>query len=266
MEILSNQIGFYKFKSSKNKSKGTIVFVHGFATNSDYHDEAAEMFDDYDYYALELPGSGYTELSDINNFDLNTFVNFCVSMIEALQLNDIFLMGHSMGGSLVMRIAGIIAPKIQKLILITPMNSSITLNSFKFFFLFTPKSFNKTLSLNNVLYKDLTKTINLDIENYISKEHQYQIKHLVFFKKLKNKLYSIKNVKNCSNAEKLLSIPTLLIVGEFDKTIPYKPAIRAIKKSNKPFIQVSIFRESAHVPFQEEPIKYLKEVTDFLEN
>ncbi len=266
METLSNEIGFYKFKPSKNISKGTIVFIHGFATNSDYHDDAGEKFDDYDYYTLELPGSGYTELEDINNFSLNTFVDFCISMIEELQLNDIFLMGHSMGGSLVMRIANKIGYKIKKLILVTPMNSSITWNSLKLFFLFTPKSFNKTLSLNNVLYKDLTKTINLDIENYINKEHQYQVQHLTFFKKLKNKLYSVQNLKNCLAAEKLLSIPTLLIVGEFDKTIPYKPAIRAIKKSGKPFIQVSIFKDSAHVPFQEEPNKYYKEITDFLDN
>jgi pimeloyl-ACP methyl ester carboxylesterase len=72
-------------------------------------------------------------------------------------------------------------------------------------------------------------------------------------------------MKNCLKAEKTLSTPTLLIVGEFDRTINYKSAIRAIKKSNKPYIQVSIFRNSSHLPFKEEEDKYYKEVVDYIE-
>jgi hypothetical protein len=51
-----------------------------------------------------------------------------------------------MGGSIAMRVTNIIKEKIQKLILVTPMNSSITPYSLKMFFMFTPKSFNKTLA------------------------------------------------------------------------------------------------------------------------
>jgi triacylglycerol lipase len=265
IEVFKNKIGSYKFKSAQNESKGTIVFIHGFATNSDYHDEIAEKFDSYNYYSFELPGHGYTHFEKTQNIDLNIFVNYCISMINELELDNIILIGHSMGGGLAMRISKIIDEKISKVILVTPMNSSITPYSLKLFFLFTPKSFSKTLALNNVLYKDLTKTINLNVENYISKEHEYQIKHIEFFRKLKRKLYSFKNLKDCFNAEKALSLPTLLIVGEFDRTINYKSAIRAIKKSNKPFIQVSIFRNSSHLPFKEEDQKYYKEIVDFIE-
>ncbi len=265
MEVFKNKVGSYKFKPSKNNSKGTIVFIHGFATNSDYHDEIGEKFDEYEYYTLELPGHGYTEINQNKNFYLDDFVDYCIAMITELKLDNIILIGHSMGGSLAMRVSNSISNKIEKLILVTPMNSSITPYALKMFFLFTPKSFNKTLALNNVLYKDLTKTLNLNVENYISKEHEYQVKHINFFRKLKRKLYSFKNLKRCFKAEKALKLPTLLIVGEFDKTINYKFAIRAIKKTNKPFIQVSIFKKSAHIPFQEQPEKYLKEITDFIE-
>lgn len=265
MEVLKNKIGSYKFKPATNESKGTIVFIHGFATNSDYHDDAADFFLDYDYYSFELPGHGYSQLDETKKFDLNIFVDFCLAMIDELELNNFFLIGHSMGGSLAMRIANKIGERISKLILVTPMNSVITLNAIKLFFLFTPRNFNKTLALNNVLYKDLTKTLNLNIENYISNEHKYQSNNLVFFRKLKMKLYSFKNLTDCMKHEKLLSLPTLLIVGEYDKTIPYKSAIRAIKKVDRPFVQVSIFRNSAHIPFKEEPDKYNKEILDFIE-
>ncbi|MGL5308477.1 MAG: alpha/beta fold hydrolase, partial [Metamycoplasmataceae bacterium] len=241
MEILKNKVGSYKFKPAANKSKGVIVFVHGFATNSNYHDDIAENFVDYDYYAFELPGHGYTEYEKKQKLDLSIFVDFCINMIEELNLNQLILIGHSMGGSIVLRISEKISEKILKLIVVTPMNSSFSLSTLKFYFLFTPRSFKKTLALNNVLYMDLTKTLNLDIDHYISNEHQYQVDNFDFFKKLKNKLYSFKNIKDCIKAEKALTLPTLLIVGEHDKTIPYKSAIRAIKKSNRPYVQVSVF-------------------------
>jgi triacylglycerol lipase len=185
IEVLKNKVGTYKFKGAQNESKGTIVFIHGFATNSDYHDEMAERFDRYDYYAFELPGHGYTKFEKNSKIDLVVFTDYCIAMIEELELKNIILLGHSMGGSIAMRVTNIIKEKIQKLILVTPMNSSITPYSLKMFFMFTPKSFNKTLALNNVLYKDLTKTINLNIEHYINKEHEYQVSHIDFFRKLK---------------------------------------------------------------------------------
>lgn len=266
MEVLNNKIGSYKFKPAKNNSKGIIVFIHGFATNSDYHDSIAEKFVDYDYYAFELPGHGYTSVDLKAKININKlFVKFCISMIKKLELDNFVLIGHSMGGSIAMRIANRIKPKINKLILVTPMNSSITWKTLSCFFMFNPKNFNKTLALNNVLYKDLTKTINLDIENYISNEHKYQIKHIKFFKKLKYKMFSLTNLKDCMQEERNLSTPTLLMVGEYDQTIPYKSAIRSIKRMNKPFIQVTIFTNSAHLPFREEPDKYFKDVIDFIE-
>ncbi|MGL5205441.1 MAG: alpha/beta hydrolase [Metamycoplasmataceae bacterium] len=265
MKMLKNNVGFYKFKPAENISKGTIIFIHGYATNSNYHDNAAEKFIDYDYYAFELPGHGYTEYDQSKKLDLSIFVDFCIAMIEELQLNNFVLIGHSMGGSLVLRIAAKIGEKIEKLIVVTPMNSAVSLSTLRFYFLFTPKSFDKTLALNNVLYTDLTKTLNLDIDHYINEEHKYQLANLVFFKKLKNKLYSYKNLKDCISSEKALTLPTLLIVGEHDKTIPLKSAIRAIKKTNRPYVQVSIFRNSAHIPFKEEQDKYIKEILDFIE-
>ncbi|MGL5732567.1 MAG: alpha/beta fold hydrolase [Metamycoplasmataceae bacterium] len=265
MEILKNKVGSYKFKPAENRSKGTIIFVHGFATTSNYHDDVAEQFTDYDYYAFELPGHGYTEYDQSKKLDLSVFVDFCIAMIEELQLNKFILIGHSMGGSLVLRIAEKIGDKIIKLIVVTPMNSAVSLSTLRFYFLFTPKNFNKTLALNNVLYMDLSKTLDLNIDHYISEEHKYQVDHLLFFKKLKNKLYSPKNVKDCIKSEKALTLPTLLIVGEHDKTIPFKSAIRAIKKTNRPYVQVSVFKNSAHIPFKEEPEKYIKEIMDFIE-
>jgi len=60
MEINKENRINYHYQKVDNP-KGTIVFVHGFATTGEYFDPFIEGNTTYDYYAIDLPGHGFTE-------------------------------------------------------------------------------------------------------------------------------------------------------------------------------------------------------------
>ena len=57
MNFITTSAGTYAYYPCLNKDnkKGTIVFIHGFATTSEYHDGFIEAIkNEYDYYACLL--------------------------------------------------------------------------------------------------------------------------------------------------------------------------------------------------------------------
>lgn len=272
MKVTKNNFGTYFFVPSKNvdNKKGAIVFIHGYATTSSYHDVFIKYINnDYDYYAIQLPGHGYEEYEDKNNKNyINQFVIYCCKLINNLNIGKFYLIGHSMGGGIGIRVANLLKKDVLAYVAVTPMNSRLPITSIINYWKFSPKTFKQTLKLNTRIYKDFFKTVGEtnSIEDYISKEAEYQKKHHLFFKKLKKNMFSLKNVKECRKNEKLLSIPTLIIAGKYDKLINAKSTIKVFNKSNKKYVSIEILENSAHIPFQEEEEKYANIVLHFFEN
>ncbi|EGZ31733.1 alpha/beta hydrolase [Malacoplasma iowae] len=256
----------YHYQKAKNVSKGNIVFIHGYATTSMYHQDAALEFSDYNYYAIELPGHGYTDVRQNLEFSPINIAIQVVDWIHSLNLDEIILIGHSMGGGIAEMINLYIPQKISKIILVSPMNSSIDLSG-----LFKKKK----LSFKNV--KDLTdwhKIIfknpdrlnlnNSDNENKLESELDYQTKNKDNFKILKKNIYSLKNLKNLKFAERKNDKPTLLIASEFDQVIKLKNLMKVFSKKEN--VIISVFKDSGHIPFMEEKELYVKTIKEFIES
>lgn len=63
-ELIKSDNGSYFYYKCLNPlfKKGNIIFIHGFATTSKYHDIFIKhIIDEYDYIALQLPGAGYEQ-------------------------------------------------------------------------------------------------------------------------------------------------------------------------------------------------------------
>ena len=201
-QIIRNEDGTYFYYKCKGKEKkGTIIFIHGFATNSLYHDPFIKhIIEEYDYIAIQLPGAGFQEWTKNKNPKVEDMVFYCVNLIRSMNLKKFILLGHSMGGGIAVRVANIFKKEIECLICSTPMNSRIS--TFKIFnyFKFNPKTFKKAFKLVNTLYYDLMKTFNNDpevIEKFVKDELEYQKKYRKFFIKLKKSMFSLKNRKIC---------------------------------------------------------------------
>jgi len=83
----------------------TLLFVHGWCINKSYWESQVDYFKDrYKVVTLDLPGHGD---SDRNRTDwsMHNFGSDVVTVMEALMLDNVVLIGHSMGGNVILEAA-----------------------------------------------------------------------------------------------------------------------------------------------------------------
>lgn len=268
MKLIKNEFGSYTLRKclNPNEKKGTIVFIHGFATTSEYHDTFAKhAIQYYDYITIELPGHGLHDFnhSNLKKINIDTFVKYSCDLIKFLNIGRFYLIGHSMGGGIATRVANVLKDDVIGLVASTPMNSRLPIYSIFNYFKFNTKTFKKTLKLQNILYHDLYSIYSEEkLQEFLKKELKYQLDNREFLIKVKKAMFSLKNLKQGRKNEMELSVPTLAIAGKYDKIITPNSVLKAYNKQNDN-IQVEIFTNSAHLPFQEEEEKYAKYVLDF---
>ncbi|TGN20389.1 alpha/beta fold hydrolase [Leptospira idonii] len=84
-----------------SKSKKTLVFLHGLLDESfGYRRVIKELLnDDYRILVFDLPGYGKSKLPKIKYlFQIDVWADLLLSAFERLELKDVTLIGHSMGG------------------------------------------------------------------------------------------------------------------------------------------------------------------------
>jgi len=257
--IITKNEFLYRHIPAKEKSKGIMLFIHGFATTSEYHLLAAKEFDEYDYYSIELPGNGFAPYNS-KNITFDYLVQHTINFIEELDLKDLILIGHSMGGGIAVMLISKIRERIKMLITVCPMNTNFSpkiLNFVNFF----PKNEKDLIKLKKIIFGK--ETIFFDDE-LIQKELDFLKKNKKDFFKVALSLVSIITFANLLKAEKKIDLPTLLMVGKQDDIISYKTAINTYKKYvGNNYV---VFQKSGHVPCVEEKDKYVFEIKKFIEH
>ncbi|MES2275172.1 MAG: alpha/beta hydrolase [Bacteroidota bacterium] len=87
------------------KNDTTLLFVHGWAINKGYWQDQMEYFGKrYRVVAMDLPGFGQSG-KNRKEWDTKTFASDVDSVIKALDLKKVILIGHSMSGDIVLQSA-----------------------------------------------------------------------------------------------------------------------------------------------------------------
>ncbi len=264
-ELIQTKYPFYTCKKAKlAKPKGIIFFIHGYAVNSDYHNFFADLVDDYDYYAIEHPGHGITPLHSKKQLSLWSFANEVVKLINDLDLTNVILIGHSMGGGISVLVSKMIAKRIKKMILVTPMNSHGTTNVFNFLFFMSPTKLSQLPRYYKILLGDISKMNDISdqekhnlLKNMKTNSKNYRI--------LRIRMASVKNILTLSKNEKNLLVKTLLIVGDKDGCINYKTTMKNFKRKNKTNLDICVFNNCGHLPFFEHQKKYFKTIMEYID-
>ena len=93
----------YYIKGSK---KNALVFVHGYSCSSEYWWPQLEYFSkNYTTIAVDLAGHGKSGLNR-KEYSMDAFGDDVKSVIEHLDLDQVVLIGHSMGGPVIVKAAG----------------------------------------------------------------------------------------------------------------------------------------------------------------
>jgi pimeloyl-ACP methyl ester carboxylesterase len=83
----------------------TLLFVHGWCINQSYWNQQVDHFKDrYQVVTLDLPGHGNSD-KNRNEWTIENFGKDIVMLMDALELKNVVLIGHSMGGNIILEAA-----------------------------------------------------------------------------------------------------------------------------------------------------------------
>ncbi|MCH7484286.1 MAG: alpha/beta hydrolase [Chloroflexi bacterium] len=96
----------------------TIVMIHGFGGNTySFRHQIVDLAQDYRCVAIDLKGFGYSERPDGGDYSLTAQARLVLGAMDALGVGKATLIGQSMGGEVVMRMAEMAPERVERIIL-----------------------------------------------------------------------------------------------------------------------------------------------------
>ena len=261
IKIDSLEISYIK----EGQGETTLLFLHGLSSNADAWSKNIEALKDkYTCVAIDLPGYGKSSMPQVD-YTPTYFATVTHKMIERLELKNVVLIGHSMGGQASIKFATMYPTEIKKLILVAPAGLET--------FAVAHANFMKT-SYTTAIVK---MTPDAQIEN------NFALNFYVLPKDAQKMIEDRKQIKNASNFDahceaiiksiagmldepvfdqlKDIEHKTLVIFGQEDKLIPnryFNPTLSTenignIAKEQIKNIQLEFIEESGHFVQFEKP-------------
>jgi len=243
--IIVNGLVLNYYYSLPKKSKGTLLFLHGWGVDSKLWFKIIPFFSikNYSLYFLDLPGFGKSQTPS-KNFNLSNYSDIVKNFIEKVGLRDYILIGHSFGGSILIKLAS--KTKLNKIILAN--TSGIREKSF-------------TKSLKNLISKIISPIFKPSFMQPI-RQKLYEILGSEYLN-----IPSMANIFKTVVSEDLTPIlskidsKTLIISGSKDKITPvtYGYLMKQKIKNSK-----LIILDAGHFSFLDKPNEFVKEINDFI--
>ena len=99
----------------------TIVMIHGFGANKDNWTRlAGHLTDDFNVYAIDLPGHGDSSKPLDIGYRLEDQAGYVARILDALSVDEAHVMGNSMGGAITALYAANHPDKVQSAVLFSP--------------------------------------------------------------------------------------------------------------------------------------------------
>lgn len=244
-EIIINKILIHYIVQS-TKSHKTCLFLHGWRSDSSIWKQAVTSLP-YNSYCIDLPGFGKSQLPP-NPFTLGDYCNIVSGFINKLNLHNVYIVGHSFGGRICIKLASSKTKEIRKIILVDSAG-------------FTNKSLdNKLKKTIAAMVKPIFKFIALKpLKAYIYEKMGSG--DYVATPQLQKTFLNIIKEDLTHNLEKITQ-DTLIIWGEQDRETPLDFAYMMknhIKKS-----KLMILKNATHFPFIDNLPDFNKQIIDFI--
>jgi len=250
-------IDTYGAKDNKSDNK-SILLLHGLGGSLERWSKVIPFFsNNYRLIIPDIVGFGYSDKPHVE-YSIEFFIKFIENFIQALNIDNLYVIGSSFGGLLALEFAIKFPNKVNKLVLLSPagmMNRvTPTLNLYISAALY-PTFYNVATAYYEMVY-DPRSVTEASIRDFINRMSLNNAKYAFM-----STLISLKNNPDLKDRLKI-NIPTLLIWGKDDQLMPLKYA----KDFKIPNSKLVIFNNCGHYPHVEKVEEFNKTVFHFLNN
>lgn len=103
-----------------SKENPTIICIHGLGSTSLSFIELGELLSDkYHIFSIDLPGHGKTPAFEYDkDYGIPYLINWISKVIDLIEKDSFYLMGHSWGGCIALHYAAQYSEKVKKIVLL----------------------------------------------------------------------------------------------------------------------------------------------------
>ena len=252
----------------KPNSTSNILFIHGFTSNYNKHLFIKDYLpEDISFYALNLPGCGKTPPYVRTFNSRENYAKLIANYVKQLDLKNIIVIAHSMGGSITAFLSQLIPDRIIGYILESPENVSILKNES---IIIGEKGTTLKQNLNkirNFMYR--SKKANKDPDDHEALLHFLKrlTTHPLLIKinyDLAAKKYLEKSVTKTNDFFKEFNKPTMIMLGKFDHIILYDLSYKNFDSLKNKYYHFIKFDNAGHCIYHDAKRKYLLYVLTFI--
>ena len=225
------------------KFKKAVLIIHGFAGGT--YDEEPLFFrlqseSKFDVYNFTLPGHITNLSTDVEYQDWIDAVDKRINKLIEIGYNDIYVVGHSMGGVLA-TYAAIKYKQVKKLVLVAPAFSYLSTED--------KSTFTKSIKSAPELIKEYNP------KEIISRVLKVSIQQLKEFEKI---------VEVSQKNPSKITVPTLIIQGTSDSLVPYESSEKIFNEMNCIKYLIEVDGVTHDVFFGHKVEEICNEITNFL--
>lgn len=256
--------------------KPVMVFIHGWGGSARYwRSTALGLSDRYDALLYDMRGFGRSRLEptrlekiQARGYELETFADDLIALLDALGIDQVDLNAHSMGGSVAVFLLNRYRDRIQRAILTCNGIFEYDQPAFEAFYRFgkyvvqfRPQWLAKLpLAPRLFIGRFVHQAIPLEeqrafLQDFLDADYATALGTI--FTSVSKRATEVMPMEFQN-----LSVPTLLISGQYDQIIPADLGEKAAALNPK--VQYSLIPKTGHLPMLEAPEIYIDTVRNFL--
>lgn len=260
MKINNSETFIYGLSKGIDTTRPTVVFIHGAANDHSVWNSQCRYFGAHGWnaFAVDLPGHGKSEGKPLDSID--ALANWIESCLTALGVDNVALVGHSMGSLIALAVASRNQEKIKKLVMIgtaIPMPVSETLLSLS---RDNPEAAYKLI--NQYSLSDRAKLGSNDIPGMSICDVSIKLMNRSKPGVLYADFTACNQYKDGIEAARKVACPVLLILGSEDKMTPAKRASGLVDEFKT--VKTEKMPQSGHSLMLEQPNRILDCLSAFL--
>ncbi|MGB3188279.1 MAG: alpha/beta hydrolase [Limnoraphis sp.] len=262
--------------SSQEQSKPVMVFLHGWGGSGRYWTSTAQALSDhFDCLIYDLRGFGRSkaqaiEESDFSplSYELVDYAHELKGVLDALNLEKVYLNAHSMGGSIAALFLNLYPERVERAVFTCSgifeydEKTFTTFHKFsRYVVLFRPKWLAKIPLVDKVF---MARFLHRSLPTSVSQAFLEDFLLADFDAAYGTVLTSVSKEATEWLPQQFsqFTVPTLLVAGEYDQIIPAEMGRQAAALNDK--IELAILENTAHFPMLEDAPTYLKRVREFI--